>query len=120
MDVKFNPLFEEILQYYKGRQLKLPDAWESLAFATTELGEVYELLLARKGGWTRNNPENKPTFSREALAEELGDVIMMVMVAGISEGVDPIDALESKIERKLKAASFKSSLEIIDGEPDAS
>lgn len=95
-------LSEFILYYYEKRGLKLPDFNSAMKFVQTELGEVYELDLAREGGWVRNNPESKPKFSREELAIELGDVIMMIMVAGIVEGVDPLKALIDKMERKLK------------------
>jgi NTP pyrophosphatase (non-canonical NTP hydrolase) len=104
-----------ILKYYEERQLKLPDVWKSLAFLSTELGEVYELLLSREGGWVRNNPESKPSFSKERLSEELGDVIMMAVVAGLAEGVDPIKSMEEKINRKLnKISKGSSNISIID------
>lgn len=95
-------LADFILHYYEKRGLKLPNFDAAMKFVHTELGEVYELDLAREGGWVRNNPESKPKFSKEALAKELGDVIMMVMVAGIVEGVDPLKALVEKMEAKLK------------------
>jgi NTP pyrophosphatase (non-canonical NTP hydrolase) len=93
---------KKVLSYYESRQLKLPSIWEALGFATTELGEVYELLLSRQGGWVRNNPDSKPSYSPESLSEELGDVIMMLIVAGIVEGVDPLQSLADKIDRKLE------------------
>lgn len=88
--------------YYAHRDLKWPTTIQALMWAQTELAEVYELLLARDGGWVRNNPESKEAFSKERLAEELGDTIMMLFVAGIIEGVDPIAALKNKIESKMK------------------
>ena len=94
-------LLKLISKYYETRQLKYPNIWEALAFTQTELGEVYEILLAQKGGWIRNNPQNKPDFSKEELAKELGDSIMMLVVAGMAEGVDPIQALTDKINSKL-------------------
>lgn len=90
--------------YYHKRGLKWPDFNDAMKFVLTEIGEVYEIDLTRTGGWVRNNPDNKPiTFDKERLASELGDVIMMVMVAGIVEGVDPLQALLNKIHRKLEA-----------------
>ena len=100
-------IIDVIQEYYTLRGLKFPDAWQSLAFATTEMGEAYEYLLQRDGGWVRNNPENKPAWDRQAFAEELGDMIMMVVVAGIAEGVDPIQAMLSKMERKLQKAGIE-------------
>jgi NTP pyrophosphatase (non-canonical NTP hydrolase) len=95
-------LIDLIEAYYNGRDLKYPDAWQSLGWATTELGEVYELLLARDGGWVRNNPQDHDNFSKEKFSEELGDVIMMLMVAGYVEGVNPIQSLKDKINSKLE------------------
>jgi len=112
-------LVELIKKYYKYRGLKYPNVWESLAFATTELGEVYEILLSRSGGWVRNNPQDKPEFDKELLAKELGDVLMMIIVAGIVEDVDPVQALENKIESKLRkfgeaTVTFTSAVESIE------
>lgn len=69
----------------------------------TELAEVYELLLVREGGWTRNNPDDHPTeFDQQRFAEELGDAILMLLVAGMVEGVDPLAAMELKISAWLE------------------
>lgn len=95
-------LIELINTYYSKRELVWPTTDQAMQWVETELGEVYELLLARQPGWVRNNPGNKPPFNRGELAEELGDAIMMLIVAGIAEGVDPIGAMEHKIYRKLQ------------------
>ena len=67
----------------------------------TELGEVIELLMAREGGWTRNNPQNKPQFDLKALEAELGDVIWMCLVIAHTEGISPLPAMISKAFRKM-------------------
>jgi NTP pyrophosphatase (non-canonical NTP hydrolase) len=92
-----------IQDYYEKRGLKFPDFDNAMKFVHTEIAEVYELDLSRVGGWIRNHPENKPDFDKQKLAEELGDAIMMLLVAGMAEGVDPIDALYRKIEKKLES-----------------
>lgn len=98
-----SPLIEQITSYYTQRGLVWPpDADTALQWVVTELGEVTEVLLARKARWVRNNPEDKTGFSKDALAYELGDVVMMALVAGIVEGVDPIKALQDKMSRKLQ------------------
>ncbi len=51
----------------------------------------------------RNHPEDKPGYSSEKLGEELGDVIMMAMVAGMARGVNPARSLTEKIHRKVIA-----------------
>ena len=95
-------LYDEILNYYTGRKLTMPDFDNAMKFAMTEIAEVYELDLARTGGWVRNNPESKPKYNKIDMAEELGDAIMMLVVAGIAEGVNPLEALSNKMDRKLK------------------
>ena len=96
-------MLQLIHEYYQVRELKWPEsAEEALMWAVTELGEVYELLLARHGGWVRNNPSGHPSFEAQRLAEELGDVIMMMLVAGIVEGVDPLSALWQKLDGKIQ------------------
>lgn len=94
-------LVDFIRNYYTKRKLAWPNFEDAMKFVATEIGETYEVDLSRNPTWVRNNPQDKPTFSKELLASELGDVIMMVMVAGIVEGVDPLDALVKKINRKL-------------------
>jgi NTP pyrophosphatase (non-canonical NTP hydrolase) len=95
-------LMEEIINYAEKREYKMPDVWEAMGWVTTELGEVYEQLLAKKSGWVRNNPDSKAPYSPESLAEELGDVIFMVMMAGYAEGVNPLQAMKNKMTRKLE------------------
>lgn len=95
-------LTDEIRNYYIERNLKRPNIWEALGWATAELGEVYEVLMSMVGGWVRNNPEDHPQKTKEDLAEELGDVIFMLIAAGLEEGIDPIQALQNKMRRKLK------------------
>lgn len=90
-----------IYYYYEKRKLHWPDFENAMKFVQTELGEVYELDLARSGDWVRNNPQNKPDFDKEELARELGDAIMMLIVAGITEGVNPLSALYEKLQNKL-------------------
>lgn len=94
-------LVDEIKYYFKKRGLVHPDIWSALGWAQTELGEVYEVLLSR-GNWVRNNPQDHPVKTDNDLAEELGDVIFMLIIAGIEVGVDPIQAMRDKMKRKLK------------------
>lgn len=103
------PLIEQVKNYYKLRGLSFPDFSSAMKFMETEKAEVYELDLARIGGWIRNNPQNKPIYSKERMAEELGDAIMMLIVAGIAEEVDPVRALQEKMARKIKEAIAASS-----------
>ena len=108
-------LIEQIKFYYEARGLSFPNFDNAMKFVQTELAEVYELDLARIGGWVRNNPQNKREFSKAKLAEELGDAIFMLVVAGIAEGVDPIEALVHKMHKKLneKKATITGQMEIV-------
>jgi len=99
----YRDLEHDVIHYFNARGLVWPeDADTALQFALTEMAEATELLLSRKAGWKRNNQDSKRGFSKERLAEELGDVLMMVLVAGIAEGVSPVQALRDKIQRKLE------------------
>lgn len=106
-----HPLTEQITNYFNQRGLVWPDDGDTaLQFATTELGEALEILLARKADWLRNNPAGKPNFDKVQFGIECGDVVMMAIVAGIVEGVDPVEALLDKMHRKLgeNGDSFQS------------
>ena len=100
-------LAQEIKDYYEKRGLKHPNIWEALGWATAELGEVYEVIMSWNPDWVRNNPQDHPVKTMEDLAEELGDVILMLMVAGLESGIDPIDALRVKMLRKIEEGKYK-------------
>lgn len=113
IEVKMNELTKKVIEYYNKRGLKWPNTYQALAWAITELGEAYELLLARDGDWVRNNPDPEDKFSRiqDTFMEELGDTIMVLVVAGLVSDTglgtgrnDPLSALEHKIARKLEEA----------------
>lgn len=105
MDKYINPVITKILWYYDYRKLKWPIAEEALLWAMSELGEAWEVLAA-KGDWVRNNPEEKEPYSKERLAEEIGDAIMMLLVLSIVEDTpDPIEILKEKMERKTNASN---------------
>lgn len=93
-------LMQEILEYCEKRDYLMPNTWEAMGWVNAEIGEVYEVLLS-KGGWVRNNPEDHPEKGDQELAEELGDVIFMIMIAGHSREVNPLDAMLNKMSRKL-------------------
>lgn len=102
-DVPLTTDFVHLIKaYYEARKYQWPTTYESMAWAHREMGEAYEVLLAKRPNWVRNNPANHPTeFSKDRFAEELGDAIMMLIVAGIVEKVDAINAMLSKIYTKL-------------------
>ncbi len=101
-----------IVEYYKFRRYKYPDTWRALGFMNTELGEVYEVLLAEEGGWVRNHPEDKPGYSVKRLGEELGDVILMAIVTGLTRGVNPLDSLAEKLQHKMGVADTRGGANV--------
>jgi len=97
-----NKITESVLEYYAKRQLVVPNFDEAIHWHTTEVAEALELHLQTVGqDWVRNNPDSKELFSFEKLGEELGDAIMMLIMAGVSYGVCPLESLLQKMERKL-------------------
>jgi len=103
----YDNLTELIIYYYAIRNLKWPNIDKALQWHDTEKGEACEVLLARDGGWVRNNPDDHPAFDKDKLAEELGDMVMMTIVAGLAEGVDVITALRQKIARKCAESTIQ-------------
>lgn len=98
-------LMEKIQHYFLARGLVMPSTDDALKWAITEFGEANEVLL-RRGTWIRNNPHKQTLeFSAQEFCEELGDMIMMLMIAGLTVGGDPIKELEAKMVRKLKEIS---------------
>lgn len=85
--------------YYQTRGLKMPTFDDAIKFLYTELAEVHELDLADRG-YVRNNPQNKPKYSDEQMASELGDALQMIIVAGMTKGLDPMTALIDKLSGK--------------------
>jgi len=91
--------------YYETRGLVWPDFNDAMKFVHTEIGEAYEVDLVGRN-YLRNNPENKPKpqteeFRKKMLGRELGDAIMMLQVAGMVEGCNPIRELLKKLGSKI-------------------
>jgi NTP pyrophosphatase (non-canonical NTP hydrolase) len=96
-------LIDRIEQYYEERELVWPqDVWQALGFATSELGEAWDVLVERDADWVRNHPSEKG-WDEGAFTEECGDTIMMLMVACKLIGRDPIAALRAKMRRKTES-----------------
>ena len=88
-------LTELVEQYYAFRGLTQPDANQSFLFLTSEIGELADALVAGQGEWIRNNPERE-----RSIANEIGDVLMMLTVFASTQGVDPVQALKDKMRSK--------------------
>lgn len=102
-------LSDLVVLYYQLRGYVIPCVEDALLFHFTEVGEASECLLARGQGFVRNNPDDHPPFDRSQFGEELGDAIMMLIVAGLVEGVDPVACLLEKMGRKTGDVVFNTN-----------
>lgn len=88
-------LSQKIQEYYTKRGLAYPDLKSASMFLACEAAEVMDAVLRMEPHWIRNNQRQVD------LAEELGDVLMMVLVTASVADIDPVAALEAKLDRKL-------------------
>lgn len=96
-------LLDLIREYYKARNLVWPSSHTAILWAITELGEVCDLLLNNEDeAWVRNHPDDHELYTPDRYAEELGDAIMMLIVAGMVECVDPLKTLCDKMQAYIK------------------
>jgi hypothetical protein len=101
-----NDLAYMVQFYFEQRGVKLPTFEQAMMFLHVELGDVYEIYLAQSDGWRRNHSiDGETEFSKRRLAEELGDAIMMLVVAGLVCETDPIQALLENLARKSRVVS---------------
>mgnify|MGYP001310960742 CR=1 FL=1 len=83
--------------YFKFRNYKEPDTTQAFLFLTSEVGELADKLVhVQSEDWVRNHPENK----NDDIAGEIGDVLMMLTKTAATLGLDPIDCMLEKMERK--------------------
>jgi len=95
-------IYDFIGVYFDSRQLKVPTLSESLLWLTTEVGEVADAALSMEDKWARNNPDSHPFTSSEDVADELGDIIFMAIVAGRTINKNPLHNMLNKMNRKMK------------------
>jgi NTP pyrophosphatase (non-canonical NTP hydrolase) len=91
-----NPTIPETVRaYFEHRGLTAPDAGQALLFLVSEVGELADAFVEEQAQWVRNNPERNRNVS-----DEIGDVLMMLTVFADAQGIDPLDAMLAKFERK--------------------
>lgn len=88
-------LVELVQAYYRFRGLTEPDANQALLFLVSEVGELADAFVEGQGAWVRNHPDKE-----RDIKDEIGDVLMMLTAFAHQLGVDPLDALKAKMERK--------------------
>jgi NTP pyrophosphatase (non-canonical NTP hydrolase) len=93
--LKPQKLSEIVDAYYQYRGMTHPDANQAYLFLVSEIGELADALVANQADWIRNNPDRE----REIDAE-IGDVLMMLTVFSMEMGIDPLEAMLKKMERK--------------------
>ena len=87
-----------VKSYFREREdLSIPSDIEALLFFHSEVGELTDAFADEMGDWGRN--DNKKVRSIE---DEVGDVLMMLIVFCIQRGIDPVKAMIDKIKRKLE------------------
>lgn len=87
-------LSELVRRYFDSQGKVMPDVQDAAAFLTTEAAEALDESLRLKGGYVRNHD------SDSGLAQELGDVLLMLIVTSHVAGVNPLSELFSKMESK--------------------
>ena len=91
-----NPKIPETVRaYFEHRGLTAPDAGQALLFLVSEVGELADAFVEQQAQWVRNNPGRNRDIS-----DEIGDVLMMLTVFADAEGIDPVDAMLNKFDRK--------------------
>ena len=91
-----------IKRHFEERKRIWPTTEDGLLFIQTELAEASELVLSLNK-YKRNHPESKEYFSEDRFAEELGDIIYMCIITGLTKDCDPIDALLKKMDSQLES-----------------
>jgi NTP pyrophosphatase (non-canonical NTP hydrolase) len=84
-----------VRQYYQFRGLTRPDANQAFLFLVSEIGELSDAFVEGQAQWVRNNPDRARDVS-----DEIGDVLMMLTVFAATQGIDPVEALLRKMEKK--------------------
>lgn len=89
-------LSELVKDYYQFRDYKDPDLQEAFNWLVSEVGEAAGVINQTQAeGWVRNNDH-----AQDSLADELGDVLMMLIKTAEKADVDLLDAMTDKWKRK--------------------
>lgn len=88
-------LRDVITEYFKFRGLVMPNEAQAFQFLVSEVGELADALVSSDGNWVRNNPDRE-----KSVADEAGDVLMMLYVTLMERGIDPYEAMLAKFKRK--------------------
>jgi len=84
-----------VQEYYRFRSLTRPDASQAFLFLVSEIGELSDAFVEGQAEWVRNNPDRHRDVS-----DEIGDILMMLTVFADTQGIDPVEAMLKKMQRK--------------------
>ena len=98
-ETHLEPISFIVNDYFKQRLLTDPTREQSFLFLTSELGEAADAIVQNAAAWNRNNPRNKDG-STDAILEELGDVLMMLIKTSEKYGGNVIHDMIKKFEKK--------------------
>jgi NTP pyrophosphatase (non-canonical NTP hydrolase) len=94
--VNMDPVNDLVGDYFRHRNLVYPDTNQAFLFLVSEVGELADKLVHDQRNWVRNNPDTKD----DDRAGEIADVLMMLAVLSETLGIDPIEAMQDKFNRK--------------------
>jgi NTP pyrophosphatase (non-canonical NTP hydrolase) len=96
-----NELRELVVKDFETRGRTWPSIEHAFMWISTEIAEAIEVWMGQFK-WVRNNPDRKPTYSKEEFERDLGDVIYMIMVIAAQLDLHPIEAMKKKNAAKLE------------------
>lgn len=95
-EVKPLSLVELVADYAAFRKLKTPNKDQAFKWLCAEMGELAEADVVGEQAWVRNNPNKEPS----SVADEIGDVLMMLTRYAAAQGLDPLECMKIKWQRK--------------------
>jgi NTP pyrophosphatase (non-canonical NTP hydrolase) len=93
--VEIQPLGQLVNAYFRHRKLVDPDAMQALMFLFSEMGELSDAVVNQIKDWVRNHDH-----SQDNVADEIGDVLMMLIKTAEKLEVDPLQAMLTKWRRR--------------------
>lgn len=90
-------LYLFVSDYFEKRGIPyLATGKDALLFLQTEVGELVDAHMRTEPEWVRNTQDKDVS-----VADEVADVLMMLVAYAGSQGLDPEECLKNKIRRKL-------------------
>jgi NTP pyrophosphatase (non-canonical NTP hydrolase) len=88
--------------YFDIRELAKPDTNEAMLFLTSEIGELADVIVSPQKKWVRNDKTKEDIKNHiDYIADEVGDVLMMLTVVAGTFNLDPVTCMQEKMTRKI-------------------